>query len=177
MRHGEHGQPLAAHNLRGRAADGGAAVSARFAEPAPERSGSSSFTPSCPDSGSVWCRQFGYDNAANRTVVSRSPAGANQWGGNPGGNPGTDGTFPATVRPAPRGHVCRRVPRGGTRGQTERFPSPRCSSLPKHFRLSATYINTISSSNSLRRDSQSRELYIFRLSARIRENIQISRIQ
>jgi hypothetical protein len=37
------------------------------------------FTPLCPDPNSVWCRQFGYDNAANRTVVSRSPAGVNQW--------------------------------------------------------------------------------------------------
>ena len=33
---------------------------------AEEKAGGTSFTPTCPDSGSVWCRQFGYDNAGNR---------------------------------------------------------------------------------------------------------------
>jgi RHS repeat-associated protein len=44
-----------------------------------ERTGGTSFTPTCPDSSSVWCRQFSYDNSGNLTVASRSPAGSNSW--------------------------------------------------------------------------------------------------
>jgi hypothetical protein len=41
--------------------------------------GGTPFTPTCPDSDSVWCRQFGYDNAGNRSIASRTPSGANPW--------------------------------------------------------------------------------------------------
>ena len=37
----------------------------------------SAFTPSCPDGGSVWCQQYGYDATGNRTVSQSSiPVGA-----------------------------------------------------------------------------------------------------
>ena len=35
--------------------------------------------PSCPDSTSVWCRQFGYDAPGNRTIAGRSPNGSESW--------------------------------------------------------------------------------------------------
>ncbi len=41
--------------------------------------GGTPFTPTCPDSGSVWCRQFGYDNGGNRSIAARTPSGANLW--------------------------------------------------------------------------------------------------
>jgi RHS repeat-associated protein len=44
-----------------------------------ERAGGTSFSPTCPDSASVWCRQLSYDNSGNVTVTNRSPAGANSW--------------------------------------------------------------------------------------------------
>ncbi len=46
---------------------------------ASERSLSTSFNPVCPDSGSVWCRQFSYDNSGNRTVTARTPPGTDSW--------------------------------------------------------------------------------------------------
>ena len=46
---------------------------------AAEKTGGTPFTPTCPDSGSVWCRQFGYDNAGNRSIAARTPSGAYLW--------------------------------------------------------------------------------------------------
>ena len=31
-----------------------------------------SFTPACPDSGNVWCQQYGYDGFGNRTITTHS---------------------------------------------------------------------------------------------------------
>src|ERR1035441_8946949 len=36
-------------------------------------------SPACPDSGSVWCRQYGYDAPGNRTIAGRSPNGSESW--------------------------------------------------------------------------------------------------
>lgn len=46
---------------------------------AAEKTGGTPFTPTCPDSGSVWCRQFGYDNGGNRSITARTPNGAYLW--------------------------------------------------------------------------------------------------
>jgi RHS repeat-associated protein len=46
---------------------------------ASEYAGSNTFTLGCPDSGSVWCRQFAYDNAGNMTETVRSPSGSESW--------------------------------------------------------------------------------------------------
>jgi len=35
--------------------------------------------PTCPDSTSVWCRQFSYDAPGNRTTAGRSPGGSEAW--------------------------------------------------------------------------------------------------
>jgi YD repeat-containing protein len=35
--------------------------------------------PTCPDSTSVWCRQFNYDAPGNRTIAGRSPSGSEAW--------------------------------------------------------------------------------------------------
>jgi RHS repeat-associated protein len=39
---------------------------------AAERTGLSTFNPICPDSASVWCRQFTYDNTGNRKIAANS---------------------------------------------------------------------------------------------------------
>jgi hypothetical protein len=39
---------------------------------AEEKAGGTSFTPICPDSGSVRCQTFGYDAAGNRTVAAQT---------------------------------------------------------------------------------------------------------
>jgi RHS repeat-associated protein len=41
-------------------------------------SSSPTFSPTCPDSSSVWCRQFSYDNSGNVTVPNQNP-GSNGW--------------------------------------------------------------------------------------------------
>jgi YD repeat-containing protein len=46
---------------------------------ASEKTAAFTAPPSCPDSGSVWCRQFGYDAPGNRTIAGRSPNGSESW--------------------------------------------------------------------------------------------------
>ena len=46
---------------------------------ASEKPGPFTSGPTCPDSTSVWCRQFNYDAPGNRTTAGRSPSGAESW--------------------------------------------------------------------------------------------------
>jgi RHS repeat-associated protein len=46
---------------------------------AAEKTTSFTGAPSCPDSSSVWCRQFNYDAPGNRTTTGRWPPGSESW--------------------------------------------------------------------------------------------------
>ena len=44
-----------------------------------ERAGGASFSAACPDSSSVWCRQFSYDNLSNRVVPGSTNVQSTPW--------------------------------------------------------------------------------------------------
>jgi YD repeat-containing protein len=46
---------------------------------ASEKTGAFTTGPICPDSSSVWCRQYNYDAPGNRTIAGRSPSGSEAW--------------------------------------------------------------------------------------------------
>ena len=48
---------------------------------ASEHAGSNAFTLACPDAGSVWCRQFGYDDSGNRAMIRSDPWAAATFNG------------------------------------------------------------------------------------------------